>query len=1062
MAVGGEGDLGKISLQITAIDNASATLQQINKQVGRINTSTKTTTEEAGRLSKAFGSLKSTFVTGLTLGIAFQAINAGISAITGSIQQAFESSIKWEAQMWRIETVTGELTNQMIEFNGVTQTLEAQLKAIGDRSFFGRAESTSAFLEFAKQGFSATESLQALEAAQALAIVGLTDMKTAIHITAVTLHAFNLEASEAWRVTDTLAKAANISALDVEDFGTALGYAGAFARQAGYSLEDTAATLAVLSNQGLQASKAGVYFRQAIIQMSSPTAQATETLSKLGVTFQTASGQFKDLDVIVGELNKSFEDMGYSDFQKTQAVIDLFGARASTAILMLMNNTEQLNDALHDMEGAGGTAQQALEKYADTAEGTIKKLQARTEGTLQDAGTAVNTFIAAEIRGFQSLTDPIFATRESAEEAAESIREEYTRLGIDANLWAKETSALTDQLTYLYATTRAGKVSLNEFGATMELLESDTVSLEEKLAVLQETLGKDEGLGLQAAYQQILTSLKNQSDIITGNFDGLIKQSNDLADNLDYIGKAGKYGELFDERSLKILDGIIADTYIYAAALEEILEQPDLVSAFVDRGGTEEELKATLKLYRDYNTQVNEIFTTTARGSAEQSKEISALSDEFSQKIIENTKKIKEDVGALDILPNPEEFYTALGLMDDYLDDFDDFANISEKEYDLLGLDREQEQLNYLLNTYEQLVRLRASGALTKELEIKLQTEFGEDIFGEIEGQIDSLQRRVEGREFILGAKIDIAEPSQSDLEDSFKKVVNTTGLIDKTLFLRRLDIPISDLKQRARDIAEETGQDWENAFKELKLEAVMEKMKNGFEDATLAEQAFADNLSGLEKIYAQLNDVAKENVSITIGGFSAEELGLTEEDIQSLKDIQESARLDELQNVKESFYQGLATFDESGDVSQAYEAMGLASQDATSTTQDALQKLEDSGVELIDYMSEDFQEGWATVWQGAINITEEAMGLIVQGMNDSINEVIGGLNQLISEYNSIAGTLGLEKLGGLSGINLNPIEFGELDIERTIRVEGTIDDAGGRVIAEIVSDNQAQETVLR
>ena len=89
-------------------------------------------------------------------------------------------------------------------------------------------------------------------------------------------------------------------------------------------------------------------------------------------------------------------------------------------------------------------------------------------------------------------------------------------------------------------------------------------------------------------------------------------------------------------------------------------------------------------------------------------------------------------------------------------------------------------------------------------------------------------------------------------------------------------------------------------------------------------------------------------------------------------------------------------------------------------------------------------------------------MGLIVQGMNDSINEVIGGLNQLISEYNSIAGTLGLEKLGGLSGINLNPIEFGELDIERTIRVEGTIDDAGGRVIAEIVSDNQAQETVLR
>jgi TP901 family phage tail tape measure protein len=1058
------GDLGKVTVELEAIDNISKTLGNVQTQMRMMQGDIKKTTRSTAGLGKAFGSLGDKFKTGITLGLGFQAVNFAINAITSSLNQAISSAIAWEAAMWRIQTVTGNLVSTETELNGVMASTEEHLKRIADNSFFGRAETVSAFTEFAKQGFETVDALNALEAAQALAIVGLTDMNTAIHITAVTLRAFNLEATEAWRVTDVLAQAANVSALDVEDFGTALGYAGAFARNAGYSIEETSAILATLSNQGLEASKAGVYLRQTFIQMSSPTNTAKEAMDKLGVSFVTASGQFKDMGAITGELNQAFIKLGYTDFEKTQTLIDIFGARASTAMLMLTNNVDELNKSFMAMEEAGGTAQEALERYADTAEGAIKKAQARTEGTLQDFGAMVNETAGNIIRGASRFLDPIWEARERSQEVASDIRRQYTELGIDTGLWARETKKLTEELTYMYASTKAGSVSMQEYAATMMTLQDEAVTLEEKLALLQEA-GVDfaDGESILSKYNTTLHSLTKQSELLTGNYDGLIQKNDELADTLHYIAEAEGVGQFYDEKTLVALERAVADTWNYANAIEDILRDDGLVKAYADRAKISEdaaraEIENNLNLYREYNDRIEEINEATRGDPEERARQIAAASAQYSDAIIEANKKTKDSFGELD----PSSFLgEAWGKAAEAIDQYTD--KLAELEYltttyigdislaEILGVDEAQVELDAAREKLDALIKTISTESLTEEGKIRIEAQIADTA-----GLVERLQREVEGQELILGAKFKTTKVSQSEIEKQFKQIVGDE-LLDEKLFRIKLNIPYGELKRQARDTAKETGRSFEDVFKELQIEAVMDEMTGGFEDAALAEQEFEKNLESLKKQYTELAELGEETSEILIGGFTAGDLGLSDADIAAIKEIQEAARAEEIEDTAEKVRAALDAYGESDDAGEALNELAVATGEAGETSEDALVALEQSGKELVDYMSDEFLEGWSNVWQGAVNIAEEAANLIQEGLEETLNKVVKGINEFISDYNSIARDLGLDTIGKLGSVDLGGrVEFGEIQFEVVVESNLVLDgEVAARAVNEANANNQ-------
>src|SRR3990167_1199413 len=169
-----------------------------------------------------------------------------IAFVAGAFVAAFAPFVlitKWgmdlELMFKKISIVTGESTEvikrQIIELRRGTQ--------------FSMKEMGEAFFEFTKQGFSAQDAFIAMPHIVALSVAGFVDLKKAVEIVGQVMFSFNLEAKDAERITTLLAAAANKSRADVETFGTALSYVSPIAAQAGISVEELNAALAILSNR---------------------------------------------------------------------------------------------------------------------------------------------------------------------------------------------------------------------------------------------------------------------------------------------------------------------------------------------------------------------------------------------------------------------------------------------------------------------------------------------------------------------------------------------------------------------------------------------------------------------------------------------------------------------------------------------------------------------------------------------------------------------------------------------------------------------------------------------
>ena len=112
-------------------------------------------------------------------------------------------------------------------------------------------------------------------------------------IQSAALNAYSLDAAQAGRVSDVLANAANAAAGEISDFARGLAQASAVAAATGISLEDTAATLGILANNGIKGSDAGTLLKSALLALQSPSKQAAKAMDELGVSAYDASGQLR-------------------------------------------------------------------------------------------------------------------------------------------------------------------------------------------------------------------------------------------------------------------------------------------------------------------------------------------------------------------------------------------------------------------------------------------------------------------------------------------------------------------------------------------------------------------------------------------------------------------------------------------------------------------------------------------------------------------------------------------------------------------------------------------------
>ena len=252
--------------------------------------------------------------------------------------------------------------------------LRGQAKLLGRTTQFSATQASEAQNQLAQAGFNANEILAATPEVLALASAGQLEMSDAAKLVANQLRAFTLDVDQAGRVSDVLAVAAAKSNTSVLQLGPALRQVAPIANAAGMSIEQTAASIGVLRNNGFAAEQAGTAMRAVLSRLLNPAKEAQDVLKGVGL-----DPQFIKDEVKAGRFAEVLGTLNEAGLTVDQAM-KLFGQEAGAAGLVLARNywqTKELTDQFH--EAAGG-AQRMADVQNQGLVGSVRNLISAFEG----------------------------------------------------------------------------------------------------------------------------------------------------------------------------------------------------------------------------------------------------------------------------------------------------------------------------------------------------------------------------------------------------------------------------------------------------------------------------------------------------------------------------------------------------------------------------------------------------------------------------------------------------------------------------------------------------------
>ena len=180
----------------------------------------------------------------------------GITApLTALGKSAFDAFAKFEDGMMKVQAVT---QSSKSDFKMLTD----EAKRLGSTTEFTAQQVAGLQLVLGRKGFDATAIQNMEKSILDLALATGEDLSLAAEVVGASIKTFGMEASDTASIANTLASAAANSSLQLNTFATAFGHAGASASAVGVDIEELAAMMGVLMDNGIKASKAGTGLRK--------------------------------------------------------------------------------------------------------------------------------------------------------------------------------------------------------------------------------------------------------------------------------------------------------------------------------------------------------------------------------------------------------------------------------------------------------------------------------------------------------------------------------------------------------------------------------------------------------------------------------------------------------------------------------------------------------------------------------------------------------------------------------------------------------------------------------
>ena len=305
-------------------------------------------------------------------------IAAGLGATFGALQlgRGFVNSIRllkdFEFSMARVRGISGATQD---EFKALTRTA----RELGATTIFSARQAADGMIFLSQAGFSASETINAVGDSLKLAQAGAIGLAEAADITAKQIRIFGLEAAEAGRVSDVFAKAAANSNTNVTSLAHAMSFVGPVANSLNLSLERTAAVIGVVSDSGIQGSRAGTSLRQVFLSLLNPTDEAAQALQGAGISLAQIRDNLDDPIRLFELLQPVLTD--------TATASEVFSRRSIAAALAIGRNTERLRELTEELQNSAGFADELARIMGDTLFGSFRALRSATEELILRLGT---------------------------------------------------------------------------------------------------------------------------------------------------------------------------------------------------------------------------------------------------------------------------------------------------------------------------------------------------------------------------------------------------------------------------------------------------------------------------------------------------------------------------------------------------------------------------------------------------------------------------------------------------------------------------------------------------
>jgi TP901 family phage tail tape measure protein len=219
-------------------------------------------------------------------------------------------------------------------------------------------------------GLKANEVMPALQRSAQASAIGLGETADVANIVASALNAYSKSGLTAAEATDTLVAAVREGRAEPEEFATALGRILPIASTVGVTFDQVAASMAALSNIGLDVNEGVTAMRGVLQAIAAPGTQAADAMNQLGLSAQDLLDAISE-DGIIGALR--LLDQAAKKQTDTQAAYNgilrkiVPNVRALTGVFGLTVQEASKVDAIFDnVENSTGALNDAFEKTQES------------------------------------------------------------------------------------------------------------------------------------------------------------------------------------------------------------------------------------------------------------------------------------------------------------------------------------------------------------------------------------------------------------------------------------------------------------------------------------------------------------------------------------------------------------------------------------------------------------------------------------------------------------------------------------------------------------------------